>query len=312
MHSARTRPAPAVEVAGLVKRYGRKAAVDGLDLTVAAGSVTAVLGPNGAGKTTTIETCEGYLRPDAGTVRVLGLDPVTDAARLRPRIGVMLQSGGVYSGVRAVEMLRHMAGLHAHPLEVGPLVERLGLGSCGRTPYRRLSGGQRQRLALAMAVIGRPELVFLDEPTAGLDPQARRATWDLVRELRTDGVTVVLTTHHMDEAEELSDLVAIVDGGRVIAQGAPEELCRGGAENSLRFGGRPGLDLVSLLKALPPETAAAELTPGAYRLTGTVDPQLLATVTSWCAQNGVLPDRISVERRTLEDVFLELTGRELR
>lgn len=307
MHSA-----PAVEIAGLVKRYGSKAAVDGLDLTVAAGSVTAVLGPNGAGKTTTVEICEGYHRPDAGTVRVLGLDPVTDAARLRPRVGVMLQSGGVYSGVRAVEMLRHMAGMHAHPLDVPALVDRLGLGGCGRTPYRRLSGGQRQRLALAMAVVGRPELVFLDEPTAGLDPQARRATWDLVRELRTDGVTVVLTTHHMDEAEELSDRVAIVDGGRVIARGTPEELCRGGAENSLRFGGRPGLDLVSLLKALPPDTAAAELTPGAYRITGTVDPQLLATVTSWCAQNGVLPDRISVERRTLEDVFLELTGKELR
>lgn len=307
MHSA-----PVVEITGLVKRYGGKSAVEGLDLTVAAGTVTAVLGPNGAGKTTTVEICEGYHRPDAGTVRVLGLDPVADAARLRPRVGVMLQSGGVYSGVRAVEMLRHVAGLHAHPLDVAALVERLGLEGCGRTPYRRLSGGQRQRLALALAVVGRPELVFLDEPTAGLDPQARRATWELVRELRADGVTVVLTTHHMDEAEQLSDDVAIVDGGRVIARGTPEELCRGGAENSLRFGGRPGLDLVSLLKALPPDTAAAELTPGAYRLTGAVDPQLLATVTSWCAQNGVLPDRISVERRTLEDVFLELTGKELR
>ncbi|MGW7353362.1 ABC transporter ATP-binding protein [Streptomyces sp. Z26] len=307
MHSA-----PAVEIAGLVKRYGSEAAVDGLDLSVATGTVTAVLGPNGAGKTTTIETCEGFRRPDAGRVRVLGLDPYADAPALRPRVGVMLQNGGVYPGVRAGEMLRHMASLHAHPLDVTALGERLGLGGCGRTPYRRLSGGQQQRLALAMAVVGRPELVFLDEPTAGLDPQARRATWDLVRELRADGVTVVLSTHHMDEAEQLSDHVAIVDGGRVIAEGTPEELCRGGAENSLRFGGRPALDLAALLKALPDGTSAAELTPGSYRLTGTVDPQLLATVTSWCAQNGVLPDRISVERRTLEDVFLELTGRELR
>ncbi|WP_431045028.1 ABC transporter ATP-binding protein [Streptomyces sp. P1-3] len=303
---------PSVEVVGLVKRYGAKTAVDGLDLSVAHGSVTAVLGPNGAGKTTTIETCEGYRRPDAGTVRVLGLDPVADAAALRPRIGVMLQSGGVYSGARAEEMLRHTATLHAHPLDVGLLVERLGLGSCGRTTYRRLSGGQQQRLALAMAVVGRPELVFLDEPTAGLDPQARRATWDLVRDLRDDGVTVVLTTHHMDEAEQLADDVAIIDGGRVIAQGSPEELCRGGAENTLRFTGRPALDLASLLKALPDDTAAAELTPGSYRVTGRVDPQLLATVASWCAQNGVMPDRISVERHTLEDVFLELTGKELR
>ncbi|MFF7728069.1 ABC transporter ATP-binding protein [Streptomyces sp. NPDC008001] len=303
---------PAVEVRGLVKRYGPKTAVDGLDLSVARGGLTAVLGPNGAGKTTTIETCEGYRRPDAGTVRVLGLDPVADAAALRPRVGVMLQSGGVYAGARAEEMLRHVAALHAHPLDVPALMDRLGLGGCGRTPYRRLSGGQQQRLALAMAVVGRPELVFLDEPTAGLDPQARHATWDLVRELRTDGVTVVLTTHYMDEAEALADDVAIIDSGRVIAQGSPERLCRGGAENTLRFSGRPGLDVGSLLKALPAESTAAELTPGTYRVGGRIDPQLLATVTTWCAQNGVMPDRIAVERHTLEDVFLELTGRELR
>ncbi|MDG4860723.1 ABC transporter ATP-binding protein, partial [Streptomyces sp. T-3] len=169
-----------------------------------------------------------------------------------------------------------------------------------------------QRLALAMAVVGRPELVFLDEPTAGLDPQARRATWDLVRDLRRDGVSVILTTHHMDEAEQLADDVAIIDEGKVVAQGSPEALCRGGAENTLRFGGRPGLDIASLLKALPTDTAAAELTPGAYRVTGKIDPQLLATVTSWCAQHGVMPEKISVERHTLEDVFLELTGKELR
>ncbi|MCB5907257.1 ABC transporter ATP-binding protein [Streptomyces pinistramenti] len=306
---------PAVEVTGLVKRYGTKpvkTAVDGLDLTVARSTVTAVLGPNGAGKTTTIETCEGYRRPDAGTVRVLGLDPVADAARLRPRIGVMLQSGGIYAGARADEMLRHTATLHAHPVDVDLLIERLGLGSCGRTSYRRLSGGQQQRLALAMAVVGRPELVFLDEPTAGLDPQARHATWDLVRELRADGVGVVLTTHFMDEAEQLADDVAIIDGGRVIAQGSPEALCRGGAENTLRFTGRPGLDLASLLKALPAGSAASEPASGSYRVDGTIDPQLLATVASWCAQNGVLPDAIAVERHTLEDVFLELTGKELR
>lgn len=301
-----------VQIRGLVKRYGSRTAVDGLDLEVPRGSVTAVLGPNGAGKTTTVETCEGYRRADAGTVRVLGLDPVADASKLRSRIGVMLQSGGVYSGARADEMLRHTARLHAHPLDVDALIERLGLGSCGRTAYRRLSGGQQQRLALAMAVVGRPELVFLDEPTAGLDPQARRSTWELVHELRRDGVSTVLTTHFMDEAEQLADDVAIIDAGRVIAQGSPEQLCRGGAENTLRFTGRPGLDVGSLLKALPDGTEAVELTSGAYRITGQVDPQLLATVTSWCAQHGVMPDGISVERHTLEDVFLELTGKELR
>ncbi|MFI6346787.1 ABC transporter ATP-binding protein [Streptomyces sp. NPDC050560] len=300
-----------VRTADLTMRYGAKAALDGLTLTAAAG-ITAVLGPNGAGKTTTVEICEGYRRQDSGTVRVLGLDPYREGRELRPRIGVMLQSGGIYPGARAEEMLRHVAGLHAHPLDVGALVERLGLGGCGRTPYRRLSGGQRQRLALAMAVVGRPELVFLDEPTAGLDPQARHATWDLVRELRADGVSALLTTHFMDEAEQLADDVAIIDAGRVIAQGSPEQLCRGGAENSLRFTGRPALDVGSLLKALPPDSTAAETTPGGYRVTGTVDPQLLATVTSWCAQHGVLPERISVERHTLEDVFLELTGKELR
>ncbi|MEV5677668.1 ABC transporter ATP-binding protein [Streptomyces sp. NPDC052179] len=303
---------PVVQVKGLVKRYGTKTALDGLDLVVPAGAVTAVLGPNGAGKTTTIETCEGYRRPDAGSVRVLGLDPVTEAEKLRPRIGVMLQSGGVYSGARAEEMLRHMARLHAHPLDVDALIERLGLGGCGRTSYRRLSGGQQQRLSLAMAVVGRPELLFLDEPTAGLDPQARRSTWDLVRELRADGVSTVLTTHFMDEAEALADDVAIVDAGRVIATGSPEQLCRGGAENTLRFTGRPNLDLGSLLKALPDGSGAAEPVAGTYRITGRIDPQLLATVTSWCAQHGVMPDGISVERHTLEDVFLELTGKELR
>ncbi|BBA96627.1 putative ABC transporter ATP-binding protein [Actinacidiphila reveromycinica] len=303
---------PAVEVAGLVKRYGARTAVDGLDLTVPRGSVTAVLGPNGAGKTTTVEVCEGYRRPDGGTVRVLGLDPVTQGAELRPRIGVMLQSGGVYPGARAEEMLRHAATLHADPVDPALLIERLGLEGCGRTAYRRLSGGQQQRLALAMAVVGRPELVFLDEPTAGLDPQARHATWDLVRELRADGVTVVLTTHFMDEAEQLADQVAIIDAGRAIAAGTPEELCRGGAENTLRFSGRPALDLASLLNALPAGTRADELSPGSYRVEGTVDPQLLATVASWCAQHGVMPDHLAVERRTLEDVFLELTGRELR
>jgi ABC-2 type transport system ATP-binding protein len=175
-----------------------------------------------------------------------------------------------------------------------------------------LSGGMRRRLEIARGVLHQPQVLFLDEPTAGLDPQARRSTWDLVRELRADGVTTVLTTHFMDEAEELADDVAIVDAGRVVAHGTTEELCRGGAENTLRFSGRPGLDLNSLLKALPADSAAAELTPGSYRIEGKVDPQMLATVASWCAQHGVMPDRLAVERRTLEDVFLELTGKELR
>ena len=303
---------PAVEVAGLVKRYGEKIAVDGLSFTVQPGSITAVLGPNGAGKTTTVEICEGYRRPDAGTVRVLGLDPVRDRRRLRPRVGVMLQEGGVYPGARAEEMLRHVARLHAHPVDPMLLVERVGLAASGRTPYRRLSGGQRQRLALAMAVVGRPDLVFLDEPTAGLDPQARHATWELITDLRRDGVTVVLTTHLMDEAERLADEVIIIDRGRIVAQGSPVDLATDGAENSIRFRGPRSLDLSSLIAALPEGCRAEEIMPGTYQVQGTVDPHLLATVTAWCAGYGVMPEGLTVERRSLEDVFLELTGRELR
>src|SRR3954466_13296498 len=200
--------------------YGDKVAVDDLDLTVERGTITAVLGPNGAGKTTTLETCEGFRKAQSGVVRVLGLDPQAQRRQLLPRLGVMLQSGGAWSGVRAVEMLRHIAALHAHPLPVDMLVERLGLGACGRTPYRRLSGGQQQRLSLAMAVVGRPELLFVDEPTAGMDPQARRDTWALLAEVRGDGVTTVLTTHYLEEAERLADLVHIIDHGRLIASGS--------------------------------------------------------------------------------------------
>jgi ABC-2 type transport system ATP-binding protein len=214
----------AVEIDNLVVRYGEKAAVDGLSLTVAAGTVTSVLGPNGAGKTTTVESCEGFRRPDSGRVRVLGLDPIADHDELVPRIGVMLQEGGAWSGVRAVEMLRYVATLHSHPLDIPPLVERLDLGSCGRTPYRRLSGGQKQRLSFALAIVGRPEIAFLDEPTTGLDPHGRREIWQLIRDLRDDGVTVVLTTHAMDEAEQLSDQVHVVSAGKVIASGTPDAL----------------------------------------------------------------------------------------
>jgi ABC-2 type transport system ATP-binding protein len=308
--SART---PAVEIAGLVKRYGEKTAVQGLDLRVEPGSLTAVLGPNGAGKTSTIECCEGYRRPDAGTVRVLGLDPIADAARLRPRIGVMLQSGGIYQAIRAMEMLRHMASLYADPLDVGALAERLGLDSCGKTPFRRLSGGQQQRLSLALAVVGRPELVFLDEPTAGLDVQARHATWELIEQLRADGVTVVLTTHLLDEAERLADKVAIIDAGRVIAYDSPQRLANtAGSRDSIRFEAPAGLDLTALSIAVAPGCTAAEPNPGSYRVEGDVSPDTLAAATAWCASLGIMPRNLAVEQRSLEDVFLDLTGRGLR
>jgi len=292
--------------------YGDKTAVDGLTLSVAEGSITAVLGPNGAGKTTTLETCEGYRKPQQGTVRVLGLDPIADRKQLLPRIGVMLQGQGAWSGVRAMEMLKHIARLHAHPLDVDYLAERLGLGECGRTPYRRLSGGQQQRLGLAMALVGRPELVFLDEPTAGMDPQSRRATWDLIGELRADGVAVLLTTHFMDEAERLADQVVIVDSGRVVGAGSPAELTAAGAGGQLRFTAVAGLPLDALRPCLPAGCTAVEERPGEYVITGAVTPRLLASVTAWCADHGALVAALRTGQRTLEDVFLDLTGHELR
>jgi ABC-2 type transport system ATP-binding protein len=301
-----------VQIRDLVKRYGHTAAVDGLSLTAARGAVTAVLGPNGAGKTTTVEICEGYRRPDAGSVTVLGLDPAADARALRPRVGVMLQSGGIPPAVRPGEYLRVLARFHAHPLDPGWLLGKLGLTGSARTPFKRLSGGQQQRVSLAAAVIGRPELVFLDEPTAGLDPQARHATWDLIAGLRSAGASVILTTHHMEEAEHLADQVAIVDHGRLVAGGTPAELT--GTAGQVRFRAEAGLDTDALLAALPPGSAAKESPAGHYviEVHDRVDPRLVASVTAWCAEHGVLAQELRIESRTLEDVFLELTGRELR
>lgn len=301
----------AVEVDNLSMRYGKTQAVDGLNLSIEIGSIVAVLGPNGAGKTTTLETCEGFRKPQGGQVRVFGLDPIADARVLRPRVGVMLQNGGAWSGSRCHEMLQHMASLHAHPLPVDALIERLGLGSFGKTPYRRMSGGQQQRLNLAMAIVGRPELVFLDEPTAGLDPQARRATWELVRDLRDNGVTVVLTTHFMDEAEQLADRIHIIDEGKVIAAGTGAELTAADAADVLRFTTVSAVNLQSLTDALPAGAQAREDEPGSYVVSG-VRSNLLVAFTAWCGANAVLPDTMAIQRRTLEDVFLELTGKDLR
>ena len=305
--------APAVEISGLVKRYGPATAVDGLTLTARRGEVTAILGPNGAGKTTTIEVCEGYRAADAGTVRVLGLDPVRDAARLKPQVGVMLQAGGFPPAVPAGEYLRTLSRFHVKPHDTAWLLDIVGLTGHAKIPYKRLSGGQQQRLSLAAAVLGRPHLVFLDEPTAGMDPQARHATWDLVAALKRDGVSVILTTHFMEEAERLADHVVIIDHGRPVADGTAAELT--GSAGQLRFRAEPGLDVDSLLAALPTDSAAKESPAGHYLIEvpgGSVQPALLAAVTAWCADRGVLPSSLQIESRTLEDVFLELTGRDLR
>ena len=285
--------------------------MDGLSFALQRGEILALLGPNGAGKTTTIEICEGFRRPDAGSVSVLGHEPHDPA--LRPKVGVMLQDGvGGYTGARALEMLELFASYAADPLSPTDLLDTIGLAEVAATPVKRLSGGQQQRLSLALALVGRPELVFLDEPTTGMDPQSRRATWQLVRQLRTDGVSVVMTTHLLDEAEELADHVVVIDGGIVVAQGSPAELTRKGAEGQIRFRAPGGLPIASLRVALPEGSDVVEDSPGRYLVSGLVDPQLLATLTAWCANQNVLAENLSVERRSLEDVFLELTGRDLR
>ena len=304
-------PVP-VRLRGVTKRFGSTPAVSELDLEVNRAEVLALLGPNGAGKTTTVEMCEGFVRPDAGTVEVLGFDPIADNARVRERIGVMLQGGGGYPAARAAEMLNLVAAYAAKPLDPAWLLDTLGLTDSAKTTYRRLSGGQQQRLALACAIVGRPELVFLDEPTAGMDAHARLVVWELIDGLRRDGVTVVLTTHQLQEAEELADRIVIIDRGSTVASGTPAELMRSGAENQLRFSAPRKLDLRLLLTALPEGYRATEASAGEYLVEGTIDPQVLATVTAWCARQNILATDLRVEQRSLEDVFLDLTGKELR
>ncbi|MBU4214440.1 MAG: ABC transporter ATP-binding protein [Actinobacteria bacterium] len=304
-------PTPAaLEVTDLVKTYGSRRAVDGLDLTAHHGRLTAVLGPNGAGKTSTIECCEGLRTPDGGTVRVLGLAP--DDQRLRSRVGVMLQDGGLPTAARAGDVLTHVAAMYARPRDVHELRDRLGLDAFARTTVRRLSGGQRQRLALACALVGDPELVFLDEPGAGLDPQARAAVWALVRELRDRGVAVVLTTHQMDEAQALADDVVVVDHGRVVARGSVGELLTGARHTTTRLRTREPAPLEAVRGALRPGLEVRAEPDGVLTLTGDLTPQDVHRLTGALAQEGVLVADLTVGVRTLQDVFLELTGTELR
>lgn len=301
-------------MSGLVKRYGTKVAVDGTSFSAAAGAVTAVLGLNGAGKTSTIECCEGLRRPDGGTVRVLGRDPITDGAYLRPRVGVMLQDGGMPQAARAGDVLELAAAMYAHPMDRAELVATLDLGGKLRTPVRRLSGGERQRLALAVALVGRPDVAFLDEPTAGLDPQARLAVWELIGGLRRSGVAVVLTTHLLDEAERLADHVVLMAAGRVVAAGTPRELT-GGTDRTLSFEAPAGLDLAELAPLLSAGIAATEVRPGHYVVANrTPEAHLLpgdvAATTAWCARLGIMPEGLALGRRSLEDVFLEIAARQ--
>ncbi len=300
---------PAIEVAALEKHYGTTRAVDGLSLSVAAGEVFGLLGPNGAGKTTTVEILEGYRAPDRGTVRVLGLDPVREGARMRPRIGVMLQEGGLYPGIRPLEALRLFASYYDDPDDPDRLLDLVGLREAEHTLVRRMSGGQQQRLSLALALVGRPELVFLDEPTAGMDPHARATTWGLVRELRDRGVTVLLTTHAMDEAEQLCDRVAIVDHGRIVACGSPSDLTTAAAADETRFTATVGLALDGLAGALGIGVdRIRETRAGTYVIDAPATPELVVDLAVWLRDGGVRIGELQTGRRSLEEVFLRLTG----
>jgi ABC-2 type transport system ATP-binding protein len=300
---------PAIEVAGLTKHYGAVRALDGLSLTIEAGEVFGLLGPNGAGKTTTVEILEGYRRGDAGEVRVLDLDPWREGARLRPRIGVMLQDGGLYPGIRPLEALALFASYYDEPDDPERLLDVVGLREAEHTLVRRMSGGQYQRLSLALALVGRPSLVFLDEPTAGLDPRARATTWDLVRELRDHGATVVLTTHAMDEAEQLCNRLAIIDHGRMVGYGTPAELTATAAAEETRFSAPPDLDRAGLAAALGLDAAyVRELRPGDYVVDVPATPALIATLAAWLRDRDVTLGELHAGRGSLEEVFLRLTS----
>lgn len=312
---------PPLSVRGLSHSYGRVRALESVDLTVRAGSVHAVLGPNGAGKSTTIACAVGLLRPSAGTVRILGHDPVTEHAFTSGVTGVMLQDGGLPLAARPLEVLHHLSRLYADPVPVPELAGRLGIDSFPRTTIRRLSGGQRQRVGLAAAIIGRPRLVFLDEPTAGLDPQASLVVQEVIRELRDSGTAVVLTTHAMRDAQELADEVTVIDHGSVIASGSLEDLVHPAAgdqlltavldTDSLAGDSLESPDGAALMHALS-DLGSVAVSGARITLTGDFSPTALARFTAVLAERDVRVRELSVHGRTLEDVFLDLTGRDLR
>jgi len=303
---------PAVEVNGLTVRYGSTGppAVDGVDLVADPGEVLVVLGPNGAGKTSTVESLEGYRRPDAGTVRVLGLNPGTQHRALTGRIGVMLQHGGAYPMLGPRRVLRLFADYYPDPVPTEELLDLVGLRSVAATPWRHLSGGEQQRLSLALALVGRPEVAFLDEPTAGVDPEGRLAIRAVVARLKERGVCVVLTTHELPEAERLADRIVILAAGRVAGQGTPAELAAAAAgPPTIVFGAPPGLDVEGLADVVGPGTSVSETEPARYRIEGpaAVGPDATAAVATWLAGRGVTLTDLATGR-TLEDVYFEVVG----
>lgn len=295
---------PAVVVDGLVKRYGRTTAVDGLSFSVNRGEVFALLGTNGAGKTTTIEVLEGYRRPTSGRVSILGADPSRESASLKARIGVMLQDNGLYLTITPLEALRLWARFYPRSRHPEELLELVGLSEAANTRYRRLSGGQKRRLALALALVGYPDLVFLDEPTAGLDPEARRAAWEIVRSLRSAGTTVLLATHYLDEAERLADRVAILRNGRLAAYGELGTLLPN--DESVRV--RTEVAVPDSLYDSLPAVDGVRHEPDGITVLDTARPRdVVAEVAAVLRDAKITAREITVGRRSLEDLFFDLT-----
>jgi ABC-2 type transport system ATP-binding protein len=292
---------PAVEIEGLVKRYGSTEAVAGLDLTIEEGEVFALLGPNGAGKTTTIEILEGHRARDAGTVSVLGFDPATAGRDYREQIGIVLQESGMSRELTVSEILRLYAPMYPAPRDPDEIVEIVGLVGKEDARVKTLSGGQRRRLDLALGIIGDPRLLFLDEPTTGFDPAARRRSWRLIDRLRSLGTTILLTTHYMDEAHHLADRVAVMAEGRLVATGTPEGI---GVRSAARIEFRVPDDAGNL-----PEPFASAPRPGGEVRLETDDPTAaLHKLTGWAVERGIRLEGLEVTRPSLEDVYLDLIG----
>jgi ABC-2 type transport system ATP-binding protein len=305
----------AIEVAELRKQYDRREVLAGIGFVVEAGEIVALLGPNGAGKTTTVEILEGYRRADAGRVRVLGLDPARDGARLRPRLGIMLQEGGIDPRTTPREVVRLHARLYRHPADPEALLREVGLNGVAGSRYRRLSGGERQRVALALALVGTPELLILDEPTAGMDPAAKAATRERIRALRDRGTTILLTTHELAEVERLADRAVVLDRGRIVADGTPADLIgEGSARLRFRLAGpldeEARMSLLAALAAVPPAVLEPDGTPGGYRLEGLApSPALVGALAAWCAARNLLLRDVRTGSASLEERYLELVGR---
>ncbi len=296
---------PAISVHNLVKHFGSRAAVAGVSFDVQRGEIFAVLGPNGAGKTTTVEMLEGYQRPDSGEIRVLGLDPITQGGDLKQEIGAMPQEGGLYPAITPREALHLFSHFYARPGDPDALLARVGLEDRAGARYRRLSGGEKQRLSLALALVGSPRLVFLDEPTAGLDPQGRRTTWEIIEALREQGVTVLLTTHYLEEAERLADRVAILNHGELVAIGTPASLMTGN-RSQVRVRAARAID-ETLLEGLPTVSAMRHEGAEAWVLDTADPPALLVELTGRLYRAGVPIIELRVGQASLEEVYLELT-----